>query len=395
MLLHLFSDANYNLLGFNATYTFSLCPGACGGHGRCDSSTSKCHCHQGWGGPSCTTPLCTQACSVNGQCDKVRVGIGTIKWTHTKNIYYSRTVTRFSTWLGYSFVCRDETSYLPSFIYLFFQKGERCLCKPGFVGQNCQLGLYNDSGAGKWWRVSEENPYTPPRTGSAGVYLSSTGAMYLFGGKSNTQLNSTDTIFLLRKTFLTHKTTARFLTLILWYMLIIITQHNLLLCYILTISDVDVFVRAECQCLSHQSHISLLALFELYFAYRLCRIWSEQSSWWLDQIQFYIQPMGKQVLWSFTCKWTYTQTCAVFLSFCYCICFVILYANKCPSYCQHFTINWSSKCHVGKKCSFLNQENGFKDIHSKIFSQWLVRPQLILWQPGTQEQLWNQDFFLK
>lgn len=260
MLLHLFSDANYNLLGFNATYTFSLCPGACGGHGRCDSSTSKCHCHQGWGGPSCTTPLCTQACSVNGQCDKVRVGIGTIKWTHTKNIYYSRTVTRFSTWLGYSFVCRDETFHicLHSFID-FFQKGEHCLCKPGFVGQNCQLGLYNDSGAGKWWRVSEENPYTPPRTGSAGVYLSSTGAMYLFGGKSNTQLNSTDTIFLLRKTFLTHKTTARFLTLILWYMLIIITQHNLLLCYILTISDVDVFVRAECQCLSHQSHISLLA----------------------------------------------------------------------------------------------------------------------------------------
>ncbi|XP_019220014.1 multiple epidermal growth factor-like domains protein 8 [Oreochromis niloticus] len=131
MLLHLFSDANYHLLGFNATYTFSLCPGACGGHGRCDFSTSKCHCHQGWGGPSCTTPLCTQACSVNGQCDK---------------------------------------------------KGERCVCKPGFVGQSCQLGLYNDSGAGKWWRVSEENPYTPPRTGSAGVYLSSTGAMYLFGG---------------------------------------------------------------------------------------------------------------------------------------------------------------------------------------------------------------------
>lgn len=74
MLLHLFSDANYNLLGFNATYTFSLCPGACGGHGRCDSTTSKCHCHQGWGGASCTTPLCTQACSSNGQCDKVSVG---------------------------------------------------------------------------------------------------------------------------------------------------------------------------------------------------------------------------------------------------------------------------------------------------------------------------------
>lgn len=131
MLLHLFSDANYNLLGFNATYTFSLCPGACGGHGRCDSSTSKCQCHQGWGGAACTTPLCSQACSVHGQCDK---------------------------------------------------KGERCLCNPGFLGHSCQLGLHDDSGAGQWWRVSEGNPYTPPRTGSAGVYLSSTAAMYLFGG---------------------------------------------------------------------------------------------------------------------------------------------------------------------------------------------------------------------
>lgn len=76
MLLHLFSDANYNLLGFNATYTFSLCPGACGGHGRCDSSTLKCHCQQGWGGAACMTPLCSKACSVNGQCDKVRTEEG-------------------------------------------------------------------------------------------------------------------------------------------------------------------------------------------------------------------------------------------------------------------------------------------------------------------------------
>lgn len=79
MLLHLFSDANYNLLGFNATYTFSLCPGACGGHGRCDPSTLKCHCHQGWGGAACMTPLCSQACAVNGQCDKVRVGSSKVK----------------------------------------------------------------------------------------------------------------------------------------------------------------------------------------------------------------------------------------------------------------------------------------------------------------------------
>lgn len=52
------------------------------------------------------------------------------------------------------------------------------------MGRNCQLGLHDDNGAGQWWRVSEGNPYMPPRTGSAGVYLSSTGAMYLFGGSS-------------------------------------------------------------------------------------------------------------------------------------------------------------------------------------------------------------------
>lgn len=79
MLLHLFSDANYNLLGFNATYTFSLCPGACGGHGRCDSSTLKCHCQHGWGGAACTAPLCAKSCSVNGQCDKVRMEEGNIE----------------------------------------------------------------------------------------------------------------------------------------------------------------------------------------------------------------------------------------------------------------------------------------------------------------------------
>uniref|UniRef100_A0A8C6NK18 Multiple EGF like domains 8 n=1 Tax=Nothobranchius furzeri TaxID=105023 RepID=A0A8C6NK18_NOTFU len=131
MLIHLFSDANYNLLGFNATYTFSLCPGACGGHGRCNSSTARCQCPQGWGGEACTTRQCPKACSLNGQCDK---------------------------------------------------KGENCQCNPGFLGHSCQLGLRDNNGAGQWWRVSDGNPNTPPRTGSAGVYLYPTGAMYLFGG---------------------------------------------------------------------------------------------------------------------------------------------------------------------------------------------------------------------
>lgn len=162
MLLHLFSDANYNLLGFNATYTFSLCPGACGGHGRCDSSTLKCLCQQGWGGAACMSPLCSESCSVNGQCDKVGGGDGG----------------------GHVPLPSALRTCLLTCVHRFYQKGERCVCKPGFMGQNCQLGLSDDAGAGRWWRVTEGNPYIPPRTGSAGVYLSPTGSLYMFGGKN-------------------------------------------------------------------------------------------------------------------------------------------------------------------------------------------------------------------
>ncbi|XP_017559477.1 multiple epidermal growth factor-like domains protein 8 isoform X2 [Pygocentrus nattereri] len=133
MLLHLFSDANYNLLGFNATYTFSLCPGDCGGHGRCDPASSRCLCHQGWGAADCNTRLCSTDCTQqgHGRCDK---------------------------------------------------KGERCLCNSGFVGQSCQLGLHDNSGVGQWWEVNSGYVRASPRTASAGVYLSSTKALYMFGG---------------------------------------------------------------------------------------------------------------------------------------------------------------------------------------------------------------------
>lgn len=60
------------------------------------------------------------------------------------------------------------------------------------MGQNCQLGLNDDDGAGQWWRVSEGNPYIPPRTGSAGVYLSPVGSLYMFGGKNKKALKTTD-----------------------------------------------------------------------------------------------------------------------------------------------------------------------------------------------------------
>lgn len=81
-------------------------------------------------------------------------------------------------------------------LHVLSQKGERCLCNPGFLGHSCQLGLHDDNGVGQWWRVSEGNPYTPPRTGSAGVYLSSAGAMYLFGGERDALFISFDVVFI-------------------------------------------------------------------------------------------------------------------------------------------------------------------------------------------------------
>ncbi|XP_071276970.1 multiple epidermal growth factor-like domains protein 8 [Agelaius tricolor] len=75
MLLHLFSDANYNLLGFNATWALSLCPGGCSGRGRCHPQ-GHCQCPQGWEGPSCATPACAQHCHPpGGTCNQVRVKI--------------------------------------------------------------------------------------------------------------------------------------------------------------------------------------------------------------------------------------------------------------------------------------------------------------------------------
>ncbi|XP_059693802.1 multiple epidermal growth factor-like domains protein 8, partial [Haemorhous mexicanus] len=71
MLLHLFSDANYNLLGFNATWQLSLCPGGCSGRGRCHPQ-GHCQCPPAWGGPSCATPACQDYCHPpGGTCNPV------------------------------------------------------------------------------------------------------------------------------------------------------------------------------------------------------------------------------------------------------------------------------------------------------------------------------------
>ncbi|XP_054667296.1 multiple epidermal growth factor-like domains protein 8, partial [Grus americana] len=131
MLLHLFSDANYNLLGFNATFSASLCPRACSGRGDCDPQ-GRCRCQPGWGGPDCAQPHCRTYCQPHGG------------------------------------ACNQATG--------------RCECQPGFVGRACDLALGENRGGGRWYNVSQGDPDFPPRTAAAGAVLPRAGALYVFGG---------------------------------------------------------------------------------------------------------------------------------------------------------------------------------------------------------------------
>uniref|UniRef100_A0A5F8G3I8 Attractin n=1 Tax=Monodelphis domestica TaxID=13616 RepID=A0A5F8G3I8_MONDO len=66
VLLHFFSDAAYNLTGFNITYSYDICPNNCSGRGECkfsnSSNTVKCECSKYWKGESCDIPYCTNDC---------------------------------------------------------------------------------------------------------------------------------------------------------------------------------------------------------------------------------------------------------------------------------------------------------------------------------------------
>ncbi|CAL8391567.1 unnamed protein product [Arctogadus glacialis] len=75
-LLHFFSDAAYNLTGFNIAYSINSCPNNCSGHGRCSTANSMsgrmyCECEDYWKGDACHVPYCRQDCGSPGRgyCD--------------------------------------------------------------------------------------------------------------------------------------------------------------------------------------------------------------------------------------------------------------------------------------------------------------------------------------
>uniref|UniRef100_A0A4W3I8I9 Attractin like 1 n=1 Tax=Callorhinchus milii TaxID=7868 RepID=A0A4W3I8I9_CALMI len=74
-LLHFFSDAAYNLTGFNIFYSINSCPNNCSSHGKCVTGSTMgrvfCECDNYWKGEACDIPYCKDNCGSpdHGYCD--------------------------------------------------------------------------------------------------------------------------------------------------------------------------------------------------------------------------------------------------------------------------------------------------------------------------------------
>ncbi|CAH4004388.1 unnamed protein product [Pieris brassicae] len=126
MLILLYSDTNYVLDGFRATYAIHNCPNNCTGRGLC--IPNKCFCVGTWGGPDCSIELCPNGCSGNGQC-----------------------------------------------------KGDKCICKKGYSGESCSLKT-NDKDGHSWHWLSRTESGMTKRAAHSAVYVNLTNSLYVFGG---------------------------------------------------------------------------------------------------------------------------------------------------------------------------------------------------------------------
>uniref|UniRef100_A0A2M4CRS9 Putative attractin n=1 Tax=Anopheles darlingi TaxID=43151 RepID=A0A2M4CRS9_ANODA len=135
-LLHFFSDDAYNMSGFNISYQVNACPTNdsrlnCSGNGVCQEG--ECSCEQGFTGAACHIPRCPRLCSAH-------LGRG---WCDTKQ--------------------------------------QRCICKHGFIGNDCSQEIAH----GFWTAIDagESEGFAPPGSASHGAAVFH-DTLYVVAGES-------------------------------------------------------------------------------------------------------------------------------------------------------------------------------------------------------------------
>ncbi|KAH8377850.1 hypothetical protein KR093_007479 [Drosophila rubida] len=128
MLILMYSDTNYVLDGFRASYYISNCLNNCHNHGKC--VVDQCVCHGEWVGPDCEDEACPQKCGEHqgrGKCQK-----------------------------------------------------SICHCSPGYSGRLCDL---SDNPAGSSWRwLATDAEGMTPRAAHTAVYIEDEDSLFVFGG---------------------------------------------------------------------------------------------------------------------------------------------------------------------------------------------------------------------
>ena len=134
MLVFFFSDRNYELSGFKASYSVTQCLYNCSDNGLCRNH--HCFCHTGFSGVGCQISSCPSSCRPHGRCDRK----------------------------GY------------------------CVCDEGYDGPDCNSTTNSTLAQNTWYQITADGRGFTPRASHSSVFLS--GCIWIFGGTTlNRYLN--------------------------------------------------------------------------------------------------------------------------------------------------------------------------------------------------------------